>query len=453
MVTFTVCRGKTELVVPARATPKETKTLSDIDDHPGHRMYIPVVEFFQPRDTINGQTSSEDPAMAIKAALGEVRVYYYPVAGRLRETTGGKLVVDCTGEGIPFAEADAAAWLDELGTPLVPPYPCVEDLLPDARDIEDVVGKPTIFLQVTRFRCGGFAIGLQFSHCIADGYGIVQFMKAIADVARGGEKAPSVTPVWGREQLMARSPPCPDYVQQKLLSLLRRDPSGTTPPASMVCRYFVFGADEVAALRRRVPEDLGASCTRFELLTAAIWRCRTAAWGGQHGTAGKRARLSFTANIRRRWEGIPPGYYGNALVYHVVDVAAGELCERPLAHAVELVREAKKDTTEEHVRSTVDFLAAMRALAADGGGGKPPLAYDEETFMVSDWTRLGEDGLDFAWAERVAGGVAKLVVPLSYYGTCRSKDGDELVVVSVLLPGQVMERFEKEMAAVWMRTN
>jgi hypothetical protein len=298
---------------------------------------------------------------------------------------------------------------------------------------------------------GGFAIGLRISHCIADGFGMIQFLKSIADMARG-ESAPTALPVWERHLLMAREPPNTAYVQRKLMSLLKNATVGGTPPASMVCRYFSFGPAEVSALRSHVPGDLGASCTRFELLTAAIWRCRASAWGFDDD---HRAVLAFTANVRRRWAHIPRGYYGNALVCHVVDAAAGELRSRPLSHAVALIRDAKKDTSDEHVRSTADFMASMRGQYGRGGGGdddqSPVVVYDEAAYMVSDWTRLGEDEVDFGWAGRIGGGVTMPSSNVSFNGTCRNSDGGELVVASMLLPEGVMERFQKELLALLLK--
>ncbi|BAT09598.1 Os10g0105933, partial [Oryza sativa Japonica Group] len=96
----------------------------------------------------NSSSRAVPPARAVKAALAEALVWYYPVAGRLREIAGGKLVVDCTAEGVAFVEADADVRLEELGEPLLPPFPCVEVLLCDAGDIGVVVGKPIVFLQV-----------------------------------------------------------------------------------------------------------------------------------------------------------------------------------------------------------------------------------------------------------------------------------------------------------------
>ncbi|CAN6237722.1 unnamed protein product [Urochloa humidicola] len=466
MVTFTARRSKPRLVAPARPTPHETKTLSDMDDHPGNRAYVPLLEFFAIRDaaaTGDGRRRGppEDPAAAVEAALAEALVYYYPVAGRMREAAGGKLAVDCNAEGVAFADADTAVRLEDLGAPLLPPYPCAEELLLDAGDPHVVVGKPIVFMQVTRFQCGGFAIGISINHCIADGFGMVQFLKAVADVARG-EAAPAVLPVWERHLLMARTPPDTAYVHRKLTSLLKYDAPSAAANAGgggVVCRHFLFGPAEIATLRCRAAEDGGnlaasASFTRFELLTAAIWRCRAAAWGRSRLADGDPAILVFAGNARRRcWEGrlLPRGYYGNALVFHAVHgVAAGELRgTMPLGRAAALVREAKADASyEEHVRSTADFLAASRGTAA------PAAAYRDETYMVSDWTRLGEDEVDFGWAKRVAGGVAAPPSPLvSFNAKCVNSDGDESVVVTMQLPEAVMERFEKEINKICLSKN
>ncbi|CAO2038827.1 unnamed protein product [Urochloa humidicola] len=150
-----------------------------MDDHPGNRAYVPLIEFFVVRDVAGDDHGHrpEDPAAAVEAALAQVLVHYYPVACRLQVAAGGKLAVDCNGEGVAFADADVAVRLEELGAPLLPPYPCVEELFLDAGDAHVVVGKPIVFMQVTRFRCGGFAIGVSINHCIADGFGMVQFHK------------------------------------------------------------------------------------------------------------------------------------------------------------------------------------------------------------------------------------------------------------------------------------
>ncbi|KAF8394001.1 hypothetical protein HHK36_020203 [Tetracentron sinense] len=51
----------------------------------------------------------------IKQALAKVLVYYYPLAGSLTLNSDRKLMVNCTGEGVPFAEAISDSEIEVLG--------------------------------------------------------------------------------------------------------------------------------------------------------------------------------------------------------------------------------------------------------------------------------------------------------------------------------------------------
>uniref|UniRef100_J3N968 Uncharacterized protein n=1 Tax=Oryza brachyantha TaxID=4533 RepID=J3N968_ORYBR len=182
-------------------------------------------------------------------------------------------------------------------------------------------------------------------HCMADGAGMIQFIKAVADLA-SGKQDPAVHPVWQRELLMARCPPSSARVSAKLdrVILKRGDmpamaDGGKNGGVKMESQYFIFGPQDISALRDHIVVDPDDGCdddgdhpdlgrrrrrrsctTAFELLTAVIWRCRTVALGY---AAGQRSRLAFVANAPRKAARVPDGYYGNALVLHVVDAAAG----------------------------------------------------------------------------------------------------------------------------------
>lgn len=432
MATFKANRSDPELVAPALPTPREHKALSDVDTQRMLCFYATGVEFFR-RHPIDGR-EPEDPAKAVKAALEKALVYYYPMAGRLRELPGEKLVVDCTGEGVVFVEADADVRLDELGEPLVPPYPCVEEFVCDPGDTKVVLGKPLIFMQVTRLKCGGFVIGTHSCHNMVDAFGVIQFLKAVADIARGDEN-PTVLPVWERQLLTARNPP---NVAHLHLSLLDGIPIGSAKTQSlegMVGEYFFFGPRELAALESHLPLHLHKSSTAFELITAAMWKCRTAALGY---APGQRASLLINMNARGKWKRDPPlprGFYGNGFVYLVVDAAASELCGGSLGYAVELVRKAKLDMTDEFTKAMVDLIVLR---------GGPPYA-PGWTYVVSNITRIGEDALHLGWAERVAGGVPMVGDPmskiLSYQMRCKDADGEDCVVVPMFLPKPAMARF------------
>ncbi|KAG8095363.1 hypothetical protein GUJ93_ZPchr0012g19890 [Zizania palustris] len=459
MVTFTARRSEPVLLQPARPTPRETKSLSDLDNQRTLRYYETVVGFF--RSCRYGAVARPaDPGKAIRVALAEALVYYYPVAGRLREEVdgGGRLVVDCTAEGVAFVEADADVRLEEFGEPLLPPYPCVGELLCDAGDTRAVVGKPLLLMQVTRLKCGGFVLGFHICHTIADGFGMAQLIMAIAELARG-EAAPTILPVWRRDILTARrvgagpvthEPSSARSANEPVLNS-RNDASAnvadamvTTPPDRMVVEYFLFGPRDVSTLRGKLPAHLAASTTAFELLTAIMWRCRTAALG--YGP-DQRVRLMITMNARGRWNAhtpLPLGYYGNAHVSPVAEAAADELVGGPLADTVELVRRTKRGMTRDRMRAMVEKVSRLREW--------PPSTMDR-VYEVSDIKWTAANVLKFGWAELAGGGIPLAGDLTSKLGSdhtrCRNAFGEVSTVVSMLLPRVAMSRFKKEMAA-WL---
>lgn len=93
----------------------------------------------------------KDPVKVIREAIAKALVYYYPFAGRLREQASRKLVVDCTGEGVMFIEADADVTLKEFGDALQPPFPCFEELLYDVPGSDELLNCPLFLIQVHRY--------------------------------------------------------------------------------------------------------------------------------------------------------------------------------------------------------------------------------------------------------------------------------------------------------------
>lgn len=142
---FSVKRRGPELVTPAKPTPRESKYVSDIDGQQTLLFQIPFIMFYPSR---NPSMKGKDPVMVIKDALSKALVYYYPLAGRIREKPNRKLFVDCTGEGVLFIEADADITLDQLGHAILPPLPCIEELLFDVSGSSYIVGCPLMLIQV-----------------------------------------------------------------------------------------------------------------------------------------------------------------------------------------------------------------------------------------------------------------------------------------------------------------
>lgn len=267
---------------------------------------------------------------------------------------------------------------------------------------------------------------------MSDAPGLVQFMEAVGEVARGADSI-SVQPVWQRELLSARDPQhvtCTHHEYDEV-----PDTKGTIIPLDdMAHRSFFFGHKEVSALRKFVPPHLQDKCSTFEVLTACLWRCRTIAL---QPDPEEEVRILCIVNARGKFNPpLPVGYYGNAFAFPVAMSTAGKLCQNPLGYALELVMKAKADVTEEYMRSLADLMVIR---------GRPHFTV-VRSYLVSDVTRAGFRDVDFGWGKAAYGGPAKGGVGAipgvaSFYIPFTNKNGETGIVVPFCLPGPAMDRF------------
>ncbi|KAI9120574.1 hypothetical protein K1719_007607 [Acacia pycnantha] len=99
--------GKPTLVPPAEETERGIYFLSNLDQNIA--VIVRTVYFFKMAEKGNNKAGE-----VLKNALSKVLVQYYPLAGRLNVSSEGKLMVECTGEGALFVEAEANCSMEEI---------------------------------------------------------------------------------------------------------------------------------------------------------------------------------------------------------------------------------------------------------------------------------------------------------------------------------------------------
>ncbi|XP_038900932.1 benzyl alcohol O-benzoyltransferase-like [Benincasa hispida] len=431
---FKVERCEPEFVVPAKQTPHEYKQLSDIDDQESLRFQQPLIQFYEYDPSMEGR----DPVKVIKEAVSKTLVFYYPFAGRLREGFGKKLFVECTGEGILFIEANADVSLHQFqdSSSLQPPFPCMDQLLYHVPNSDGILDSPLLLIQVTRLKCDGFIFAMRFNHTMCDAYGIAQFMTAIVEMAYGAH-APSILPVWERALLNSRDPPLITYLHHEY------DQVGDTNATKIslndiTYRSFFFGSIEISTIRKTLPIHL-RHCSSFELLSAYIWRLRTISL---QLSPNEEVRFLCLVNLRFKLNSLPSGYYGNAFAFPAALTTAGKLCQNPLAYAIELVKKAKSEMTEEYIKSVADLMVIK---------GRPHCTAIG-SFLVSDLRKIGLGEVDFGWGKAIYGGPAiggVGMVPdfVNFFIPFNNREGEKGILVPICLPSLAMKRFVIELDA------
>ncbi|KAL5997342.1 hypothetical protein ACLOJK_008272 [Asimina triloba] len=240
-----------ETIVPSSPTPHSTPTFSlSLLDQIAHCTYVALLLFYSGHPS---KTSVDDVSTKLKTSLSEALSYFYPFAGRFSEDG---LTVDCNDEGVDFYEARVDGQLSEfLQEPAA--HECNRFLPPDyhfGRSNRNML----LAAQLNVFDCGGVAIGLWFSHRVADGKSMAAFVDRWAAIARGADEM--AAPIFDS----ARHFPAREAARAEINSAFPM-------LENVVTKRFVFSAGDIARLRAGKNQKQRPP-TRVEAVSALIWQ-------------------------------------------------------------------------------------------------------------------------------------------------------------------------------------
>ncbi|KAK2968771.1 hypothetical protein RJ640_028164 [Escallonia rubra] len=421
--------GQPTLLPPSEETEKGLYFLSNLDQNIA--VMVRTIYCFR-----SGEKGNEKAGENIRKALQKVLVHYYPLAGRLTISSEGKLIVDCTGEGTVFVEAEANCTIEEIGDITKPDPVTLGKLVYDFPGAKNILQIPPLLAQVTKFRCGGFVVGLNMNHCMFDGIGAMEFVNSWAETARGLPLA--VPPFLDRSILKSRNPPKTEYQHQEFAEIQELSSTTEQHKDEMMYMSFSFSPEKLEKLKKKAMEDgVLSKCSTFEALSAFVWRARTEAL---KLPPLQQTKLLFAVDGRSKLDPpLPKGYFGNGIVLTNSVCQAGELLENPLSYAVGRIQEAIKMVTDSYVRSAIDYFEVTRA--------RPSLA---STLLITTWSRLSFHTTDFGWGEPILSGPVALP---EKEVTLFLSNGGERKSINVLLglPSSAMKRLQELMLILLIR--
>lgn len=141
-----VKRGEPTFVSPAEETEKGLYYLSNLDQNVA--VIVRTIYCFKSDDD---EKDNDKAGEVIRKALEKVLVQYYPFAGRLEISSEGKLIINCSGEGAVFVEAEADCMLNEIGDVTKPDPETLGKLVYDIPGAKNILEMPPLVAQVCKF--------------------------------------------------------------------------------------------------------------------------------------------------------------------------------------------------------------------------------------------------------------------------------------------------------------
>ena len=188
------------LVPPAGPTWHGIHPLSQLDQI-GMVTHVHIIYFYSNVGHRDWPNPPDKILGIIKDSLSRTLVPFYPLAGRLRRVDGGgKLELECNAKGVEFIEAESSQLMSDFGD--FSSFKGFEDLFPHVDYSRPIQDHPLCLVQLTWFRCGGFALGTAVSHIVTDGLRATHFACEWARLARGDPLEAS--PCLDRRVLRAR---------------------------------------------------------------------------------------------------------------------------------------------------------------------------------------------------------------------------------------------------------
>lgn len=136
-----VKQGEPTLVPPAGETEKGLYFLSNLDQNIA--VIVGTIYCFK-----SDEKGNSNAGEVIKNALEKVLVHYYPLAGRLTISSEGKLIINCTGEGAVFVEAEANCAMEQIGDITKPEPETLGKLVYNIPDAKNILEMPPLVAQV-----------------------------------------------------------------------------------------------------------------------------------------------------------------------------------------------------------------------------------------------------------------------------------------------------------------
>ncbi|CAI9117581.1 OLC1v1018986C2 [Oldenlandia corymbosa var. corymbosa] len=223
--------------------------------------YLRMIYYF-PSQAFEGLTTRK-----IKEPMFTWFNHYNVTAGRFRRSESGRPIIKCNDCGVRMIEAQCEKTLDEW-LEMKDSDSALERLLFS----EQIIGpelsfSPLVYLQYTKFKCGGMAVGLSWAHVLGDAFSAAEFMNNLGRILAGKEPKISTQPKAKTQTIES-----PKQLIEDPLAVQQIGPVEDNWITVNNCKLETFSFHVTLDRLTKLSDKNGTEIPPFESLSAMIWK-------------------------------------------------------------------------------------------------------------------------------------------------------------------------------------
>ncbi|CAI9104086.1 OLC1v1002698C1 [Oldenlandia corymbosa var. corymbosa] len=378
-----------KLIKPSNSTPHHLQNFKlSLFDQLAPPMYSHILFYYLPvEDSCNRGKNNVQISLLLEKSLSQVLTKFYPLAGRFVKDD---LLIHCADQGVEYFEANVNAQL--LG--FIQKQPADTDVLSrflpwDFPPAANSATSPLLAIQINKFECGGFVLGLRVSHVIADAFSMITFIKEWASLCSSDLKDMN-------QVISTQLSSYNDFVSvfpTRILSGPKFPPPGAANSADQVItKSFLFNE----AIVTKMAETADFHPTRVVVVLASIWKALIGVSLAKHGRS-RDSDIALSMNLRGKTAlAMPEISCGNFWISVLVPLEAKRAEKMELKELMILIQDTIKSTAEQLALATADDISTMLINSRREIFEKRHLSGNEvDVYICTSWCRLPVYDVDF----------------------------------------------------------